>query len=186
MRFASRPNLSTAVKNGVTVEFLPFPTIDEQTTGSSDTIPYVGYGSTGYAVCNSEYTASQSEEKQTAATDFVLFVMSREGQEAISKTGDIVPMRKDLGEESDAAWRNWNYDNGNVTYTTVGTNQEAFLKTEATDSFAAFLQGYTGNKQITLYDEYDALVKSFFTGFGGKGSVDKFADYADDRINSKK
>lgn len=145
MIFTSRPDVPTYNQylDGE-IDFASFPILSDATETS-----YIGMGCTGYGI-----TDSCPDEKKDLAWDFLKFVMSKEGQNAFSKTGSGIPMLKSLAEDPEAEFRKV-YE---------GKNNDAFVKFAERDIPMNYMRGFKPNKQLSIYSYINAnLLSSFVT-----------------------
>ncbi len=145
MIFTSRPDVPTYDQylDGE-IDFASFPILSDATETS-----YIGMGCTGYGI-----TDSCPDEKKDLAWDFLKFVMSKEGQNAFSKTGSGIPMLKSLAEDPEAEFRKV-YE---------GKNNDAFVKFAERDIPMNYMRGFKPNKQLGIYSYINAnLLTSFVT-----------------------
>lgn len=145
MIFTSRPDVPTYNQylDGE-IDFVSFPTLSDATETS-----YIGMGCTGYGI-----TDSCSDKKKELAWDFLKFVISKEGQNAFSKTGSGIPMLKSLAEDPNAEFRKV-YE---------GKNNDAFVKFAERDIPMNYMRGFKPNKQLSIYSYINAnLLSSFVT-----------------------
>ncbi len=145
MIFTSRPDVPTYDQylEGE-IDFASFPILSDATETS-----YIGMGCTGYGI-----TDSCPDEKKDLAWDFLKFVMSKEGQNAFSKTGSGIPMLKSLAEDPEAEFRKV-YE---------GKNNDAFIKFAERDIPMNYMRGFKPNKQLGIYSYINTnLLTSFVT-----------------------
>jgi multiple sugar transport system substrate-binding protein len=145
MIFTSRPDVPTYNQylDGE-IDFVSFPTLSDATEAS-----YIGMGCTGYGI-----TDSCSDKNKELAWDFLKFVISKEGQNAFSKTGSGIPMLKSLAEDPEAEFRKV-YE---------GKNNDAFVKFAERDIPMNYMRGFKPNKQLGIYSYINAnLLTSFVT-----------------------
>ena len=145
MIFTSRPDVPTYNQylDGE-IDFVSFPTLSDATETS-----YIGMGCTGYGI-----TDSCSDKNKELAWDFLKFVISKEGQNAFSKTGSGIPMLKSLAEDPNAEFRKV-YE---------GKNNDAFVKFAERDIPMNYMRGFKPNKQLSIYSYINAnLLSSFVT-----------------------
>lgn len=92
MWFSSTPSVAN-VNNMVNTNFgvVTFPELPT---------PAIGTGTSGYAI-----GGQILEENKAAAVDFLKFVLSEEGQNALTREGTCVPVLKTLAEDENADWR---------------------------------------------------------------------------------
>lgn len=143
MIFTSRPDVPTYDQylDGE-IDFASFPILSDATETS-----YIGMGCTGYGI-----TASCPDEEKDMAWDFLKFVMSKEGQNAFSKTGSGIPMLKALAEDSEAEFKK----------AFEGKNNEAFVKFSERDIPMNYMRGFKPNKQLGIYSYINANLLSSF------------------------
>lgn len=143
MIFTSRPDVPTYDQylDGE-IDFASFPILSDATETS-----YIGMGCTGYGI-----TASCPDEEKDIAWDFLKFVMSKEGQNAFSKTGSGIPMLKALAEDSEAEFKK----------AFEGKNNEAFVKFSERDIPMNYMRGFKPNKQLGIYSYINANLLSSF------------------------
>lgn len=112
MMFEVRPNLPAAVAQGIDIEFLPFP------------FDYDGTGCSGYAITDqarlrkNDLNGTNNKNNEELAWEFLKFMLSEEGQEIMSATGSLVPVRESLWNKEGAKWR---------SYISDTLNHEVFL-----------------------------------------------------------
>ena len=143
MIFMSRPDVPEYEKylEGK-IDFVSFPTLSDA-VGTS----YIGMGCTGYGI-----TTNCSNEKTELAWDFLKFVMSKEGQNAFSKTGSGIPMLKSLAEDPQAEFRKVYPDK----------NNDAFVKFSERDIPMNYMRGFKPNKQLGIYSYINVNLLSSF------------------------
>lgn len=143
MIFTSRPDVPTYAQYlGGEIDFVSFPTLSDATETS-----YIGMGCTGYGI-----TDSCPDAKKELAWDFLKFVLSKEGQNAFSKTGSGIPMLKSLAEDPNAEFRKA-YE---------GKNNDAFVQFAERDLPMNYMKGFKPNKQLGIYSYINAnLLTSF-------------------------
>lgn len=132
MKFQVRPYAQSyyaALQNDL--EAVSFPKI---ISGVEGDVPCCGAGTTGYGI-------SKSSKNKVVAWKFLEYLMSKDGQEEISKSGTITPSLKSVAEDENAIWR-----------TTIPINSDAFV--------------YAGTKDV-IYDFYDMLDSVMMSGYDG-------------------
>ncbi len=96
---------------------------------------FVGAGCSGYAISN-----RSSAEKQKWAWEFLKFCMSKEGYEAASKWGVLVPAIEDL--QDDDCWRGY-------TWGDIEIDDDAYIPQDITP---IFLNYYNMHRPVYHYD----------------------------------
>lgn len=155
MIFTVRPNVqgyATSLDNKI--NFVSLPTI----TDNGDNTSYIGTGCTGYGI-----TSGCSEEKTANAWKFLKYIVSKEGQEILGKTGSGVPVLKSLLENNDAEWKK---------FISADLNHDAFVKYPERDLLMNYVHGFATKKQLTVYKE---LKDNFI--YGMYNSKDRDADF---------
>lgn len=137
MWFSTRPSITAIEAQNLNYDAVTFPFVGEH--------GYIGTGASGYAV------ASSSKNK-TLAYIFTRTMLSKESQEAFSKTGNAVPVRLDLAEKG-----KWLESPNDILF----FNHYAFVKHPERDSLTDYLVNvnadYTADinsKIIDLLDRY--------------------------------
>lgn len=133
----SRAILSTAYENlGENLGVLPFPAIGET--------PKISSGATGYGI----YRDSPNKD---AAWAFLRYMLSAEGQIALSKTSNVIPVLLSEKDKEDAVWKtyplNSDIDQNKFTVNSERGIQMDFLKqldpSTHTDALSYMRQMYT-------------------------------------------
>lgn len=157
----SRPRVSACIDSEIELAFLPMPLMGEENH-------YICYGNTGYAI------ASISEKKELA-WEFCKFVMSEEGQEVFSATGNCVPILLSMQQDENATWRSY----------LSGVDQEAFLPSEGdgyTYTLATYARGYDQDKERGIYTKVSQLIGEL----SNYKSASEFCTYAQGQVNGVK
>ena len=144
MYFAVRPILSNLEVAGINYDVVSFPKIGE--TG------YIGAGTSGYGI-------SRTSKHSNEAWAFLAFMMSKEGQQAFSKSGNAVPVMKSLASSDDAIWRT-------IPDAQVRFNQNAFIAYPERDTLKDYLNGVN----VDLYSQIDSAMLNLIdrcTGWTG-------------------
>lgn len=129
MYFAVRPILSNLEAANLNYDVVSFPKIGE--------IGYIGAGTSGYGI-------SRSTRKSNEAWAFLAFMMSKEGQQAFSKSGNAVPVLKELATATDAIWRT-------IPDSQARFNHNAFINYPERDT----LKDYLNAVNVDLYSKID-------------------------------
>ena len=176
MVFEVRPNVPSAVAQKVDVDFLPFP------------FDYDGAGCSGYAITNqarerktvldgnNELGNVNDKNNEELAWEFIKFMLSEKGQETISQTGVIVPVRQSLWTKEDAAWNN---------YVSANLHHEAFISgADEKDINLNVVHRFPAQSQILMQKELDTTFNSaMLDQYHKDGSV---ADALQQYLNSEK
>lgn len=169
MYVMTRAACANLERNDITnVAFLPFPVFDSAFTGVADSMAYLPYGSTGYAI------TSTSKQKDIAF-EFVKFALSEEGQNIMGRNGSIVPVLKSLQENPDAAWRKG-------VDILKDIDQSAFIyNSHYVPLFSCYGRGYNPpTKERTMYDNVRESLKSLNSSKYADNNIEQFAkDMAD-------
>lgn len=154
MYISSRPSVMNCLDSEISLAFLPMPTMEKGAT-------YLSYGATGYAI-------SSKSEKKDLAWEFLQFIISQNGQEIFSETGNCVPIIKSMQNDENATWRK----------SLEGINQDAFIISEEqqdkyTRILTAYARGYNPDKERNIYNQAGSLMKELSTK-----TVAEWMDYA--------
>lgn len=127
MSVAVRTSVAGAIASGLNVDVAPFPVMPTNV---------VGAGCSGYAM-------SATSEHKEEAWKFLKFMLSEEGQEIISQTQAIVPVRTDLFDKADAEWRK----------STPDLNNDAFVSEPEKTLHLNFADAVEPNNQGAVYQD---------------------------------
>ena len=116
MWFATRPSVSACKVAKVDFDFVTFPLFEN---------PAVGTGTSGYGI----YAGTK---EKSAAWALLSHMLSYEGQEAFSETGNAVPSLMEMNLEEDASWK---------LYPEEDLNHDAFLANDEYDVVVSYLDG---------------------------------------------
>jgi ABC-type glycerol-3-phosphate transport system substrate-binding protein len=144
MYFAVRPILSNLEAAGLDYDVVSFPKIGE--------IGYIGAGTSGYGI-------SRSTKHANEAWAFLAFMMSEDGQQAFSKSGNAVPVLKTLATADHAIWRT-------IPDAQVRFNHNAFIAYPERDTLKDYLNGVN----VDLYAQIDSAMLNLIdrcTGWSG-------------------
>lgn len=149
MVFMTRPSVSSyanALKDAsgkATIDFASLPAFEDVEKS------YIGMGCTGYAITN-----QCSENKCDFAWDFLKFVMTEAGQNAICAAGNGVPTLKAMAEDKNAAFRQYLPE----------ANHDAFIKFTERDLEMNYLSGLPTNKHLAVRSELlKELTKNYYS-----------------------
>ena len=149
MQFSVRTSFAAAKASNLNVDAAPFPIMPTHV---------VGAGCSGYAM-------SASSEHKEGAWRLLSFMLSEEGQEIISRTQAIVPVRTSLYEKEDAAWRT----------SAEGVNNDAFVANLDKVLHLNFADGVPPANQGGVYEEtndfFYSLVDARYAGDSGLDSL---------------
>lgn len=154
MFISTRPSVMNCLDSEIKLAFLPMPIMDEGTT-------YLSYGASGYAI-------SAKSNKKELAWEFLKFIISENGQEIFSETGNCVPIIKSMQNDENATWRK----------SLDGVNQDAFVLNESqqdkyTRILTVYARGYDPDKERNIYSQAGALIRELSTK-----SVSEWMEYA--------
>lgn len=99
MWFTSQPSMYSLTAVDMELKVLPFPAVGDN--------PQIPSGTTGYAM-------ARGSQDKPAAWAFLKYLLSENGQKAISENGLGVPVLRTLAEDENAAWRQIKDYRGNV------------------------------------------------------------------------
>lgn len=139
MMFLTRPSVMGCLDEGKHLAFAPLPKFDTAIDGiDENSVTYVGYGSSGYAIVG-------NSTKKDLAWEFIKFAVSEEGQAVISSTGSCIPTLNSL-QTDDAEWTESVTDaDGNAV------DQSAFIYRGNTRSLATYARGVNTAQEYSIY-----------------------------------
>lgn len=141
MFFAVRPIMSNINEAGLDYDVVSFPFVGEY--------GYIGAGTSGYGI-------SRSTRYPNESWAFLSFMMSKEGQQAFSETGNAVPVLKSLATDEDAIWNT-------IPDVQARFNHKAFIQYDQRDTLKDYLNGVN----VDLYAKIDSAVLNLLDNYMG-------------------
>ena len=141
MYFAVRPIMSNLQVAGINYDAVSFPFIGEK--------GYIGAGTSGYGI-------ARSSKHPNEAWAFLAFMMSKDGQQAFSKTGNAVPVLKSLATDEDAIWNT-------IPDIQARFNHKAFIQFDERDTLKDYLNGVN----VDLYAKIDSAMLNLLDNYMG-------------------
>lgn len=143
MVFSVRPNLSSYLEE-VNCDFVSFPAI------TANNSPKVGMGCSGYGLTST----SKNKDK---AWDFLRFIITQQGQEAFSATGNCVPVIKDMATSD--CWTDITVSEIDIS----GKNNAAFIKYSERDLVTNFIGKIKPGSHSSVYTQVDEMMKQMYS-----------------------
>jgi multiple sugar transport system substrate-binding protein len=165
MYVASRASVATLQARGNTnVAFLPIPVYDDAFTGLTNGTSYYSYGATGWAL-------NSKSKKKDIAWKFLQFVLSEEGQEIMSSTGSVLPVKKSMQTAEDASWKTC-FD------FLKGVDQSAFVFSSTLASkYTRIPAAYAKSSKSTKAEFESSVYTQVESSINSLGSASKLAEF---------
>lgn len=141
MAFAVRPVMSNMIELGLNFDVVSFPFVGEY--------GYIGAGTSGYGI-------SRTTKHPNESWAFLAFMMSKDGQQAFSSTGNAVPVLKSLATDEDAIWNT-------IPDVQARFNHKAFIQYDERDTLKDYLNGVN----VDLYAKIDSAMLNLLDNYTG-------------------
>ncbi len=141
MWFTVRPSVSNCMAANLNINVASFPKVGEHA--------YIGAGTSGYGI-------SRSTSHPNEAWALLSFMLSRDGQEAFSTTGNAVPVLRELASDEDAVWKT-------IPDSEPRFNHSAFVKYDERDTLKDYLNGV----DVELYSRIDSAMLDLLDRYMG-------------------
>lgn len=143
MAFSVRPNLSSYLEE-IDANFVSFPAI------TANNSPKVGMGCSGYGI-------TSTSDNKDKAWDFLKFIISQEGQEAFSATGNCIPVIKSMADST--CWKNITVSEVDIS----AKNHAAFTKYSERDLVTNYMGSIAPGKHSSIYTQMDEMMKQMYS-----------------------